>query len=89
METANCVRDFDLLPLSFFLSFVLPLSPSTCPAILTTAEALHTMSTRVYIGKLPTDVRRGDIEDLFRDYGVRFSPLHPCTPAFGLALLAN
>ncbi|CBQ69540.1 related to pre-mrna splicing factor srp55 [Sporisorium reilianum SRZ2] len=27
------------------------------------------MSTRVYIGKLPADVRRGDIEDLFRDYG--------------------
>ena len=28
------------------------------------------MSTRVYVGKLPADVRRGDIEDLFRDYGV-------------------
>ncbi|KAJ9475668.1 Nucleolar protein 3 [Pseudozyma hubeiensis] len=27
------------------------------------------MSTRVYVGKLPPDVRRGDIEDLFRDYG--------------------
>ncbi|SOV06229.1 related to pre-mrna splicing factor srp55 [Ustilago sp. UG-2017a] len=27
------------------------------------------MSTRVYVGKLPADVRRGDIEDLFRDYG--------------------
>ncbi|SPO29078.1 related to pre-mrna splicing factor srp55 [Ustilago trichophora] len=27
------------------------------------------MATRVYIGKLPADVRRGDIEDLFRDYG--------------------
>ncbi|PWZ02008.1 RNA-binding domain-containing protein, partial [Testicularia cyperi] len=25
--------------------------------------------TRVYVGKLPQDVRRGDIEDLFRDYG--------------------
>lgn len=39
------------------------------------------MSTRVYIGKLPTDVRRGDIEDLFRDYGVSLVP-SPVDPKF-------
>ena len=35
-----------------------------------TLSGSYNMGTRVYIGKLPVDVRRGDIEDLFRDYGV-------------------
>lgn len=34
----------------------------------------HIMSTRVYVGKLSPDVRRADIEDLFRDYGVSLPP---------------
>lgn len=37
------------------------------------------MSTRVYVGKLPPDVRRGDIEDLFRDYGVSLSTCQTST----------
>lgn len=28
-------------------------------------------SSRVYIGKLPQDVRRSDIDELFKGYGVR------------------
>lgn len=32
-------------------------------------------SSRVYIGKLPQDVRRADIEELFKGYGVRITAL--------------
>lgn len=28
------------------------------------------MTTRLYLGRLPQDVRRSDIEDLFKGYGV-------------------
>lgn len=33
-------------------------------------ETMAVPSTRVYIGKLPQDVRKDDIEDLFKGYGV-------------------